>query len=193
MKKPIALLALLLTSVAHSVPAQFDVSAVSNSIGGGSGLDTGIFFNTGDTIDLTVDTNDLWSAGALPRWSNADGLVATLLATGSDESGQAANVQIGALFGNHTQNGLTAPFGSLVGSLGSTFFVLGTSFNAAAPDSGNLLLYYWDSNNNDNADLVTVTIDDGSVVAPPNNGVPAPGALALIGLGLCAMGWRSRA
>lgn len=188
MKKLFVLFALLLTGAAHALPVQFVVDARANSSSGGTGLDTGLFFTTGDTIDLTADPDDLWNAGPLPRWSNADGLIGDLFATGSDESGQSLGTKIGRSFGNHTQNGLSAPFGSLVGSLGTTFFLLGTSFDGPAPDTGTLLLYYWDSNNHDNTNSVTVTIGDSS----PAAAVPAPGILLLLGLGLVAMGWTRR-
>lgn len=186
MKKTVVLLAAtLFAGSANAVPVDFVVDALANDYP--SALDTGISFSAGDTINASVDPNDLWSAGALPRWSDANGLDGDLLATGSDESGQAAGVLIGRDFGLYTFDGLSAPFGSLVGKLGSTLFVLGTSFNGPAPDSGNLLLFYWDSGGSDNANSITVTIDNGI-----NGNVPAPTTLALLGLGLAGMGYRRR-
>ena len=75
----------------------FDVKARENSSSGGSGLDT-IFVTAGQTFSVIAGTTDLWSAGALPRWSNANGLTGNLFATGSDESGATAGTQIGQIF-----------------------------------------------------------------------------------------------
>ena len=97
-KTSVVLLALLLSpALAAAVPVAFDVDAFANSTSGtGAGLDTGIFFDAGDVFSVEVDPNDLWSAGALPRWSNADGLTGDLFATGTDDSGESAGTQIGA-------------------------------------------------------------------------------------------------
>ena len=172
---------------AAAVPMSFDVFAQANSSTGGSGLDTGISLTLGDVFTVTVAVDDLWNAGNLPRWSNADGLVTDLFSTGTDDSGVLpAGTKIGQPFSDWTQNGLTAPFGSLVGSLGGTFFVLGTSFNGPAPATGNLLLYYWDQNNGDNTEFVTALVN-----SPPGQ-APTPGTLALLGTALAVLASRKR-
>jgi hypothetical protein len=174
----------LTTAAAHADP--FIVDALANSSSGGIGVAT-ISLLAGESFNVSVASTDLWSAGALPRWSNANGLTATLLATGADESGQVAGTQIGADFGLHAQGNLSAPFGTLVGQIGGgDYFAIGTSFSGVAASAGTLNLYYWDSNSADNV---------GSVTANVTAAIPEPASyvLLLAGLGALALAARRRA
>ena len=181
----VTLVALLLLAQGNARASLFTVDAFSNSssIGQlpnttpGTGVDTGIYLSVGDAFTVTVDPNDLWNAGALPRWSNADGLIGNLYATGSDESGQLAGTLIGQNYGLLTQSGLSAPYGALVGEIGGTFFLLGSNFSGPAPAAGTLALFYWDENNYDNS---------GSIVADVGV-VPEPGSFILLGFGLITL------
>ena len=177
----VVLIALLALAGGNAHASLLTVDAFSNSSSGGVGLDTGFNLSAGQTLIITVDPNDLWSAGALPRWSNADGLTHNLYATGSDESGQPAGTLIGIDWGLWTQSGLTAPFATLVGELGGTFFVIGTNFYGSAPASGELKLFYWDMNNYDNFGSIMADVD------PPPNDVPEPASWVLLGLGLISL------
>ena len=171
------LLATAWTMGAVASPITVDVHARANSSSGGTGVST-FSLATGDLFTAYAAPGDLWSAGALPRWSNADGLVGDLFATGSDESGAPAGTKIGQNFGLWTQNGLSAPYGSLVGEIGGIYQLLGSSFSGPAWNTGMLKLYYWDSNNADNTQFVTVRLD--------RTAVPEPASVALLGLALVA-------
>ena len=172
--------ALLLAGAAHaSTVVTVDALADSWNSGSGAGLDTGIALTAGEAFTVTVNPDDLWSAGALPRWSNADGLTATTYATGSDESGQPAGTQIGADFG--LLNGFY--YGELVGQIDNgAYFAVGTDFNGTANATGTLKLFYWDTFTPDNSGSVAATVST----------VPEPGSLALMLAGVGIVGGLAR-
>jgi PEP-CTERM motif len=177
--------ALALTSVISAAPSKavpFIVDAMANSSSGGVGLPT-LSLTAGEQFSVSVAVTDLWNAGALPRWSNADGLTHNLFAVAGDDSGQPAGTLIGQNFGLYTQGNLTAPFGTLVGEIGSsnTFFVVGTSFNGTASSAGILNLFYWDSNNGDNTQFVTADVNVSAV--------PEPSTWAMMILGFMGVGF----
>lgn len=170
--------AIALATQANAVTFTVDAKADSAS---GAGLNTAITLSAGESLSISVDPNDLWSAGALPRWSNANGLIANLYATGSDESGQAAGTLIGIDFGLYpplTLGTFSAPYGTLVGRIdGGAFFKAGTSYSGVADSSGVLRLFYWDENSGDNSGSVSVTVN-----------VPEGGLTTmLLGMGLMAL------
>ena len=178
--KKFLIFVILLTSFSTAKAAVITVDALVNSTSGGAGFATGIIFDSGDHFTATAALDDLWSAGPLPRWSNADGLVGNLYATGSDESGEAAGTLIGRDFGLHNQFGLSLPFGMLVGSIDGNFFAMGTSFNGNAVATGELLLWYWDSNNFDNAESIRVTIETAAVHEPSIIALLAIGIFSIV-------------
>jgi hypothetical protein len=180
----IALAAVAALAAVPSHATLFVVNAFSNSSSGGTGVAT-IALSAGQSFTVTASPTDLWGAGALPRFSNADGLTPLLVATGSDESGYPAGTIIGADFGLWTQGGLSAPYGSLVGQIGSTYIQLGTNVTAIAPIGGTLNLFYWDSNFSDNFGSITVNVT-------ANEAVPEPTSLALLAVGLLAAGFVAR-
>ena len=176
---------ILLSANANSAIIDFDVSAIGNSVIGGAGRDTGLTFSEGESITGSVNENDYWSANPSRGlfWSNANGLIEDVFATGSDESGKDAGVRIGRQYPRTwSHNGLTTTFGTLVGAINNTYFVLGTDFDIVAPESGTLSLFYWDNVADDNAGLVTVSIDNNAV-----SNVPVPAAVWLFGSGLVGL------
>jgi hypothetical protein len=143
------------------------VQSAANSTGGGVGLATGIFLTAGQGFTVTANPSDTWSLGSndlgCTRESNANGLT--------------------ACFGNYSQGGLTALYGSLVGQIaGGNFFLLGSNFTGPASATGQLFLYNFDSNTGDNS---------GEIVANVS-AVPVPPALALLGTGLIGLGALAR-
>jgi hypothetical protein len=168
--------AALLPSTASATP--YLVDAFANSSSGGTGVAT-IALTSGQAFTVSVDPNDLWNAGDLPRWSNADGLTFNRFATGTDDSGQPINTLIGVDFGLFTDHSISVPYGTLVGEINGVYQALGTAFNGLAWATGTLNLFYWDSISSDNSEHITA-----DVVAHPIDAVPEPGALALLGAGL---------
>jgi hypothetical protein len=173
----------------------YTVDAHDNSSTFGVGKAT-IHLIAGQTFSVTADPADLWSSGPSLRWSNADGQISQLYATGSDDSGKAAGTLIGIewrrLWGRWhgspilwTQGNLTAPFGALVGQIGDgDYFLVGTSYTGRAAAGGTLKLFFWDTNNDDNAQSISAKV----------TGVPEPmtGALMFGGLGAMAFVARRR-
>lgn len=181
--KTLAATAFLAGSALTSAQAAlYTVDAFANSSSGGTGVNT-ISLLAGQSFAVTVAPGDLWNAGALPRWSNADGLTGNLFATGTDESGQPAGTLIGQDFGMWTQGGLTAPYGTLVGQIGAgNYFVIGTNFSGAAANAGTLKLFYWDSNFGDNTQSVVANV----------SAVPEPATWAMMLIGFAGLGMMSR-
>jgi hypothetical protein len=175
-----ALLICLLGGISTARAIPYIVDALANSSSGGSGAAT-ITLAAGEWFSISVSPSDLWNAGPLPRWSNADGLIVKLYATGTDESGQAAGTLIGDIFPLYTQSGLTAPYGALVGKIdGGAYFLVGTSFSGPAPNAGELKLFYWDSNNYDNSEHVTI---EANVTKVPDGGL----SITLLGIALSGL------
>ena len=155
--------ALLLTSAAHA--GTVVVNAIDPN---GSNA---AWLVAGESFGVSVDKNDLWSAGGLPRFSNADGLVTDLYSVAGDDSGVTPGVQIGKDWGLYGQ----FAYGELVGQIGNgAVFGVGTDFSGVANATGELKLFYWDSGYGDNFGSITATV------------VPEPANIALMALALGA-------
>lgn len=175
-------LALVLAGSGAAQAIPFDVYALTHStnINGagvvtGTPLATGLFFNTGDSFTASVDVDDLWRAGddvGGVRESNADGL------TGLPPHG-------GHNYGLVTGAGFSTSYGTLVGRLGTSYFVIGTSYSSGPLVLGGptqLELFYWDTFTPDNSGHVTVDIEP----------IPEPATLLLLGSGIAGIAMRRR-
>jgi PEP-CTERM motif len=181
MIKSVASLVLALSTMipAAASAATFIVQANANSVAGGTALST-ISLAAGQAFTVSSSTNDLWSAGPLPRYSDANGLIANRFATALDDSGQPVGTLIGQNFGTTTQNGFTAPFGAMVGRIGTTYFVVGSGFAGVAPTAGVLDLFYWDSNAGDNFGDIRVDVNAVGGAVPE----PTTWAMLIAGFGI---------
>jgi PEP-CTERM motif len=178
-------LALAMSAPASAAPFVVDAFTHSINSGVGTGLST-IALTAGQAFTITSSTNDLWSSGALPRFSDANGLIANRFATAADDSGQPIGTLIGQDFGLPVFNGHSSAFGSLVGRIGGVYQTLGANFSGPAWNTGTLELFYWDSFSDDNAGNITFDI---STAAVPE---PASWALMIMGFGLVGSGMRRR-
>ena len=172
--------AVALTVATGAGATTYVVEAAANSSSGGTPMSS-ISILAGHAFSVSASTDSLWSAGALPRFSDANGLTGDRFATASDDSGQTPGTLIGTNFGGYTQDGFTAPYGALVGRIGSTYVLLGTSYRGVAAETGTLELFYWDSNSGDNTGDISFNI---SAVPEPATWAMMIGGLALTGLGL---------
>lgn len=64
------------------VDASANNSKTDAGLPSSTGKDTLVDIVLGNRLAVTVNQNDLWNSGPLPRWSNADGQVRNMLATG---------------------------------------------------------------------------------------------------------------
>lgn len=187
MTKHILIGTLLAGAAIPASAATITVFAQANSSAGGVAALPGLVLTTGETLTITSSTDDLWSAGALPRYSDANGLTGNRFATASDDSGQAPGTLIGTNFGTNSFDGFSAPFGSLVGRIGGVYQLLGANYSGTAWNTGALELFYWDSNNGDNFGSITFDVTAAAAV-------PEPGAWALLiaGFGMVGAALRTR-
>jgi len=156
-------LASLVSTAASALPVTVVVDAVTPI---GSWVDTGVTLSAGQTYNFSVvDPATTWSAGSdLPysRSSTANGI--DPVASG---------------YGQWTEYGFTANYGALVGELGSTYFLIGTSLTATGL-SGDLKVGYWDSYYGDNSGAQTLTISAA---------VPEPATWAMMISGFMGVGF----
>ena len=128
------------------------VSAKWNSVSDGRGAETGLYVEQGQLLVIHADASDTWSLGSGRRTCNANGL----------------GNPLGQDFGVYSLGDFECVYGALVGSLnqGQTFFGIGTYLVMTALLSGDLTLYCWDSNSNDNDGEITAYIQVYDALQP---------------------------
>ncbi len=159
---------LAVAGFASATTVSVDVDALANSVygaggNGADGKDTGLDISAGQFITITVPSIDLWQND--PDSSYISG------ADGHD-----GFVGDGHPNFDFTADGITAPYGALVGRIGTDYFLVGENYSGTATASGELELFYWDSDYANNSGTVTATV----------TAVPEPGNMALMALALGA-------
>lgn len=145
------------------------VDSNANSIGGGTGLNTGIILDTNTEFSIVVDPSQLWNfGGGNPNYTtNADGM--------------GPGWELGMM--NPDGSNFAASIGALTGRIGNgNYFVVGSNFHGVANASGALNLFFWDSDAWNNLGAVQADI----------NVVPEPATLGLMALGLLALARRRK-
>ena len=169
--------AALLCAITEADATAYSVDALTNA-SDNTPLDRGMILDASTTYSFSVENANttLWSAGDLPRWSTAGGLTGSLYATGLDQSGEPAGTLIGQDWGLWTEHGFTAPYGALVGEVGTTYFLIGTGADISGL-AGDLRLMYWDGYFLDNSGTQTVDVA----------AVPEPLTLSVFGAGFAGV------
>ena len=170
-----------------TLTSTFVVDARTNSYQGGTALST-ISLVAGQTFSISSSIDDLWLGGPGARWSDANGLIVNRYKTAADDAAGAVGSLIGRTYSPLTRDGFTAPYGSLVGQIGSTYMLLGANGTFTAPTSGVLNLFYWDNSMGNNSGSIEFGITAAGVVPEP-----ATWGMLILGFGAIGAGLRRRA
>lgn len=148
---------LAVCGLAAAATATGVVDARGNSLVGGTAFDTGVFLSAGESFSVTANAADLW---------NNSGTDSTYVSNADGHSFQSGEI-----------GGLVDAIGSLIGEIGNgPLFHVGTNFSGLAGAQGELKLFYFDSDADNNTGSVRVAV----------SAIPEPANIALMGLALGA-------
>jgi hypothetical protein len=155
--------ALLAASGFAAAATSATVDAQANSIAGGIGYDTGVSLTAGESFSAVVA-----NAGTT-FWKNDP--------SDSYEATAAGDAHFGTYTAYVGTTGYTFNIGTLVGEVGNgAYFAVGTSYTGSADVSGDLKLFFWDSDAGNNSGVQSVAV----------SAVPEPANMALMALALGA-------
>lgn len=156
-------------TASHASVIQYTTSAYTNTYGGGYGANStagAVHVLTGDLLAFSTDATQMW-AGAVVNDGNYPALHTN--ANGS--------TSLNWMLSLPGMNGARIGYGSLVAEIGGSYRFVGAGDKTlTAWGSGDLHLWYADSNQGDNSGSIKTTLRITEV--------PEPGSLAVMGLGL---------
>ena len=150
-----------LSALAVTVDVDAAGNSVNNDSGPVNGASTGVILNVGDSFSVLASITDDWQL-CFGHPTDPDGC-----AVNADGKRTLDNTT----FFTYTLGDLSAVVGTLVGSIGAgPYFAIGTSFSGVADVSGELKLFAWDTDSNNNNGTIAATVTKVAAIPLPTSG-----------------------